>query len=201
MGAADIEEFDLSLQDGVPVFHCHGTNVLIDTGCPISFGHGPIQLNGQQHVLADGFPPLTIDHIALYVGGVQSLLGTDLLMSYRVLLDVPRGRVIFSANELTCEGVEVSTPLVAGVPTTNLTVGGTSVVAVLDTGAGLSYMDPAAVQTAPVDREEDFHPTLGRFETDVYEVEVELAGVRHAGRFGILPQSIRLRSRWRARAG
>ena len=63
-------------------------------------------------------------------------------------------------------------------------------VAFLDTGARLSYIDPAAVTGRPVDREKDFFPLVGEFETDVYETEIELADLRLRGRFGVLPQAL-----------
>ena len=73
------------------------------------------------------------------------------------------------------------------VPTAEITVGARQGVAFLDTGARLSYMDPAAVTGRPVGREKDFFPLVGEFETDIYEVEIELAGLRLRGRFGVLP--------------
>ena len=60
----------------------------------------------------------------------------------------------------------------------------------LDTGARISYMLPGLVQGPPVGREQDFHPAVGRFETDVYVVDVEFAGLRFRGRFGVLPDAL-----------
>jgi hypothetical protein len=49
---------------------------------------------------------------------------------------------------------------------------------------------PRAVTGQPVARERDFFPTLGEFEVDVYESEIELAGLRLRGKFGVLPPAL-----------
>jgi hypothetical protein len=97
------------------------------------------------------------------------------------------------------------------VPTADVAFDGRAGRAVLDTGARISYADaaflglgqtPALGQTPPVGqtptlgqthgrqpvgRLRDFHPLLGAFETDVFELPVEIAGQRVTARVGVLP--------------
>jgi hypothetical protein len=77
------------------------------------------------------------------------------------------------------------------VPNAEVQVGGRTGVAFLDTGARLSFLDPSLATGRPVAREKDFLPLFGEFETDVYEMEIELAGLRFRGRFGVLPPPLR----------
>ena len=95
--------------------------------------------------------------------------------------------MVFSRGSLGCDGVSLRTPLQMDIPSAEIRFGARNGVAFLDTGARLSYMDPAAVSGRPVGREKDFFPLVGEFETDVYEAEIELAGLRFRARFGLLP--------------
>ena len=106
---------------------------------------------------------------------------------------------MFSHGSLGCDGVSLRTPLQLDVPTAEVRIGARHGIAFLDTGARLSYMDPAAVTGRPVGREKDFLPMFGEFETDVYEAEIELAGLQLRARFGLLPTP--LQQRWPRSAG
>jgi hypothetical protein len=118
---------------------------------------------------------------------VDAVIGGDLLREFECLIDLGRGKVVFSHGSLGCDGVSMRTPLHLDVPSAEIRLGARHGVAFLDTGARLSYMDPAAVSGRPVGREKDFFPMVGEFETDVYEAEIELAGLRFSARFGLLP--------------
>ena len=85
-----------------------------------------------------------------------------------------------------CDGVSLRTPLQLDVPTAEITVGARQGVAFLDTGARLSLLKSAAVTGPPVGRGRLF-PLVGEFETDVYEAEIEFAGLRFRGEIGRLP--------------
>ena len=187
----DAETFAVQLQGGVPVFDCHGMRVLLHTGSPRSVGHAPIAIAGEVYPLQPAFDGLSIDDIAPYVGGrLDALVGTDLLQRYQWLLDLSRGQVVFCHGELPFDGVALRVPLVSGVPCADVVVHGRQGRAVLDTGARISYMLPGLFQHPRVGREQDFHPAVGRFETDVYVVDVEFAGLRFRGRFGVLPDAL-----------
>ena len=97
---------------------------------------------------------------------------------------------MFSHGSLGCDGVSLRTPLQMDVPSAEIRIGARHGIAFLDTGARLSYIDPAAVTGRPVGREKDFFPLVGEFETDIYEVDIELAGLQLRGRFGMLPQQL-----------
>jgi hypothetical protein len=77
------------------------------------------------------------------------------------------------------------------VPTADVAFDGRSGRAVLDTGARISYADPGLLAgRRPSGRVHDFHPMLGAFDTDVFELPVEIAGQRFAAHVGVLPAQL-----------
>jgi hypothetical protein len=187
----DGELFPLALVGGVPVFTCGGRRVVLDTGSPVSFGHGPLPLLGRDHDLPSAFGPVSMDDISRAVGApVDALVGADILAKYQWLVDVGEGRLVVSRGEVPCDGVTLRTPSVGGVPTADVILGGRQGRAVLDTGARLSYAGAADVSGTPVGRERDFNPLLGVFETDVYRARVEIAGLSVDARVGVMPPAL-----------
>jgi Mg-chelatase subunit ChlD len=185
----DAEQFTVELHRGVPVITCGGVRVAIATGTPQSFGSRPLHLLGDGHRLpATLLPNVDATSIGRSLGTpIDVVLGADILSQYQCLLDLGGHRVVFSRGDLGCDGVSLRVPLRHAVPSADVVIGTRPGVAFLDTGARLSYMDPACVSAPPVARERDFFPLLGEFETEVYEVDIEVAGLRFRGRFGVLP--------------
>ena len=63
--------------------------------------------------------------------------------------------------------------------------------ALFDTGAKLCYMPRSAVaELSPVNHVTDFHVMTGPFETDVYEVNVEIAKHSFIANCGVLPEAL-----------
>ena len=59
---------------------------------------------------------------------------------------------------------------------------------IFDTGAKLCYMPGSeAKNLIAVNHIQDFHVMAGPYETDVYEVPVEIAGHRFVANCGVLP--------------
>ena len=184
----DAEAFDIELHRGVPVIVCQGVRAAIVTGTPTSFGRAPLRILGQQYRLPAELAGVTAESIGRHLGTtIDAVIGGDLLQQFECLIDLGRGKVVFSHGSLGCDGVSLRTPLHLDVPTAEVRIGARHGIAFLDTGARLSYMDPAAVTGRPVGREKDFLPMFGEFETDVYEADIELAGLQFRARFGVLP--------------
>jgi Ca-activated chloride channel family protein len=198
----DAEAFTVSLHRGVPVFETEGQRIALVTGTPQSFGRSPLRLMGDRIALPPSQAGVTVETIAQYLNTpLDAVTGGDVLKRYECLLDLGARQLVLSRGTLGCDGVSIRTPLRLDVPSAAVQVGNRSGLAFLDTGTRLSYIDPGAVAGAPVGREKDFFPLLGEFETDVYVADIELAGLRLRGRFGVLPpalhQSLKaLRAQW-----
>ena len=188
----DAEQFDVYFESGVPIIACQGLRVAIVTGAPRSFGNEPVLLLGQPHMLPrEAVPGVTTETISQYLRTrIDAVIGGDILSQYECLIDLVEGRVILSNGSLGMDGVSLRTPLRLEVPSAEVRIGSRTGIAFLDTGARLSYLDPSMATGMLVAREKDFFPLLGEFETDVYEMEVELAGLRFTGRFGVLPAAL-----------
>ena len=76
-----------------------------------------------------------------------------------------------------------------GVPSAFFSIAGNNYQMFVDSGAKLSYVDQkVASKFTPVGREKDFYPSLGEFETDVYEIPFQLGHSDFTLRCGVLPK-------------
>lgn len=161
---------------------------LIDTGSPVSFGTGqPLEIGDTQDDLAGLLPSISHE-----VGAeVSSLIGTDILGAWAVVLDWNAGEIRFERAPMEIPGTEIPVHLRLGVPLLDISVQGRTVKAILDSGAQLSYADPETANThLPVGVVDDFYPMLGRFETSVYRFPVIAGGREIDAQWGILPGAL-----------
>lgn len=187
----DAEAYTLQVHRGIPVFESDGARLAVVTGSPVSFASRPFRLMGQTYQLPATFGGITPETIGRHAGThLDGVIGGDILARYECLLDAGQRRLVLSRGALGCDGMSLRTPLHLNVPSAEVRIGARTGVALIDTGTRLSYIDPAAVTGQPAGREKDFFPALGEFETDVYDREIELAGLRVRGRFGVLPPAL-----------
>ena len=74
-----------------------------------------------------------------------------------------------------------------GVKALRMNINGRCLIAAVDTGAPLSYVDEEVTSAvAAVGEKEDFHPAVGRFVTPIYSLETEFAGKQFTVDYGIL---------------
>jgi len=79
-----------------------------------------------------------------------------------------------------------------GSPVIRCQVGEENLLAVLDTGAGLSYLRDAQLATfgKPLGRTRDFHPMLGEFEVDTVECSVMVGDQSVTEVFGLANEDL-----------
>ncbi len=165
--------YKMELIDRHPVVHFPNGLTLIDTGSPMS-------------IPAPAIVSETLGRT------ITSLRGTDQLRQKVILLDYVSGRYVENFPRRGGQVIPVET--VMGVPRVDLQFKGETFKAFLDSGAKLSYVDQTAVAgMTPVGKEQDFYPGgIGTFEVDVYEFEITVAARTIAGRFGVLPDLLKL---------
>jgi len=96
--------------------------------------------------------------------------------------------VSFSTVPLMRGGQSFPLSLLMGVPGMGVDAGGRSRQMYVDTGAKLSYLSAEMAKgLTPTGTEEDFYPGMGRFETQVYEVEFSLGDLTFTLLCGVLP--------------
>ncbi len=135
-----------------------GRRVIVDTGSPVTFGRGDhIRLGNGTHSIASGVLGFTVEtaaeHIRRLPGvapdfGVDVLLGTDLLWGHRLVLDFPSRTL----------GIAPVTPMEGAFPCSSrarflvedLHVDGSPLLALVDTGAPVSYLSNQHTDGIPV---------------------------------------------------
>lgn len=130
-------------------------------------------------------------------GDVVGLIGMDELGRSPFLLDWSRGTFTPSAPapDVASWGrleMRMGVPVVE-IGHAGATGSSRSSLAVLDTGAPISYAPRSAVEgCAVISSATDFYPMFGRFSTDLHEVNVEFLGRSKLIRVGVLPPMLEM---------
>jgi hypothetical protein len=189
-----MEEHRLEIVKRHLLVHLDARLALIDTGSPHDIGRGrALTLLGKMWM-----PPSRQVHVLEAVSNhlgrhVEWLLGHDTLAACRLLLDWSGELAVFSMTGLECAAAtSIPIELQAGVPLVALDWSAGTALAVLDSGAALSYAPEAAVRgTDPQRRVWDFYPMLGPFETDVWRIPVVVGTRKVQMQAGVLPEALR----------
>jgi hypothetical protein len=186
------EKYKLDLFDNYPIALIDGKRILLDTGSPFSVGNGvrfeiagqPFKFQGQMGV--------TTDKLSQWMNTrIDVLLGSDVLSKFVVTLDWWRGAATFSPLGSSLLGEDLPVEQLMGTPVLKVRTAEGKMKALFDTGAKLCYIPRSAVgKLHPVNHLKDFHVMAGNFETDVYEVKVEIAKHCFIANCGVLPESL-----------
>jgi hypothetical protein len=181
-----IEKFDVSREHGIPIAAMAGDRLILDTGSPTSFArNGSIILGGCGHSVPIDCWAGSPDSLSELLGeAVDGLLGCDLLAGRILDLDCPAGRAHVISGDTSpatpcwlANAIPLSFSTTMGVPVAQLSVNGRQALAAVDTGAAICFAVPSLLTDTPViGRHHEFHPAIGRFETDVHLASVGLGG-------------------------
>ena len=166
---------------------------LFDTGAPTSFGaHTNIVIADQKFELTTEYFGLTHTRLSDYVGvPCVGLLGVDVLNQFDHILDTARNTLTLSATELPHNGRIVPLSDFMGIPILTVSIAHTHYPMFFDTGAQVSYFQDESVRHfPPAGPINDFYPGFGSFQTETYQVDVELAHTVFSIRCGILPDML-----------
>ena len=176
-----------------------GRRVLVDTGSPVTFGRGErLSVAGDAHPIATGVLGFTVEtaaeHIRKLPGvapdfDVDVLLGTDLLWGHDLLLDFP-GRTLCISPATRQEGAARCSSRTRFL-IEDLIVGGQGLLALVDTGAPVSYLSAARAGELPVAGwARDFFHGGGDFQVPLRIVPCSFRGRAIQGRFAEPPVSV-----------
>jgi Ca-activated chloride channel homolog len=189
-GREERMDYTLRLVNGHPVFQLDGQETLLDSGSPFSLGlTSDLYFMNIVHPLSQEFMGVDLETIGRLIGTrLDLILGADILLKYRVLLDLPNGLIQFSQPDGPGRGSRVPLRMMAGVPILTCVVNGNEIQVAFDTGSRLCYVNRNMTEgLASVGLEQDFYPGMGEFETKVYEVPFEIGGMELSLRCGVLP--------------
>ena len=194
----DTEEFEGHLIVTLPE-----GRFLVDTGSPTSFARGRcVSFGGATTDVADNaMGMLDSDALSGYVGiRLDGLLGMDVLGQHRLTFD--RGRIFVGDGEVCYDFGKIisdssffalETGDFMGIPVVAMNVNKRPVRMFVDTGAKISYLNPAWLAEFPVEETaDDFYPGVGKFDVDISSVWCDLNGWPFQAKFGRLPPLLQL---------
>jgi Ca-activated chloride channel homolog len=188
----DAESYELHPFDNYAVALIKGKRILIDTGSPLSIGdRTSLDIAGKTFNLRSQMG-VTPEKLSLWMNTpIDGLLGSDTLSDFVVTLDWWQSRLTFSPGGTRLQGEQLPVELLMGTPVLQFRASGVATKGIFDTGAKISYMPKRAIgDRSPVRRTNDFHLSTGLFETDVYELQIEMAGHSFRAECGILPDRL-----------
>ena len=184
--------YGLDLLDNYPVAIVGNRRVLLDTGSPFSVGDGRrFEIAGQSFKF-QGQMGVTIDKLSKWMNTrIDAMLGSDALSEFVIAIDWWRSTVTFSPQGAAMSGNDLPVEKLMGTPVLKFRSPNGQTRALFDTGAKFCYAPRAHVaDLKPVNHVNDFHVLTGPFETDVYEVDVEIAGNHFNVTCGVLPETL-----------
>jgi hypothetical protein len=187
----------LDYVNGHVVFEKDGQHVFVDTGANVSFGRQENwEFMGETYHLPAGFPIISPDYLTKQIGvQIDFLVGMNLLKDYYLKIIFRDRQITFSKNPLPMPGrcKRLEFKLAHGcLPYSSIKMNGTPRLVHIDTGAKINFLCEKALEgLEPKDKEMDFSPYEEReFETDIYEVPVEIVNEILVMRTGILPPKL-----------
>lgn len=197
-----IETYDVEVEKGHILLKMDGRRVLLDTGSPFSGGSVSLKTVPKQTEVSSDFYAVVKEKMeevvkeTVKLSGVKfdDLLGMDLIKKTNFYLNLKEKKAIFSLKRITKDKITIPLSITAGVPKIKASLDKRKTSMIIDTGAFISYFEPEFVNgKSPTRRQQDFYPMLdiGKFETDVYEMEIDLGGEVFMIEGGILPLKLR----------
>lgn len=173
--------------------------LLIDTGSPTSlYRTNSLYLMDRIFNVSTNIQgELSVEQLNAFLpdmnGQIAGLLGNDILGQYWVHFQAAEGKIHLGQGEAPFKSHAVVYRDFMSIPLVPVVVGEVaSGVGFLDSGAQFSYVDGPIQNYAEVSEHVmDFYPTLGNFETPVYNYEADILGVKMPVRFGVLPAVLR----------
>lgn len=188
------ETYHIELEDGHMILACAGRIMLVDTGSQVSLTDcDSFAFAGKLHKKRSGFKDKAIQMVRELLGfHIDVLLGMDVLADYALTIDYKRQTLEVSDEPMNFGGaptIQFMT-VFSKVPFVRANVGDKQYYMALDTGAKISYVRKEATDgVEPVDFSSDFHPVYGRFETEIFELDVTVGDHSFMCEFGVLPPS------------
>ena len=165
--------FNFEPFNGHIVANIDGNDCLVDTGSPVTFGTGRSLPSFGKPLIGEGIRGLDAADVGRSLGRpLDILLGVDVLGHHTFLVDWEASTITFDPDTRPA-GIEIPLDNIMGCPLVSARIGGRDVKLALDTGARVTFLDPALVaDETPVGHYDDFYITCGPFTCDSFEKTV-----------------------------
>lgn len=189
--------YNIELIDNHVVFVENDLRLLLDTCSPISISnHSTVSvfgetINAHKNIIGQ----TSIDDInqSIENANVDALIGADVLN--KVSFSLSLSNKLMELNPVINHNEYDSFPLsnFMGIPIIFAILNGKEINFFLDTGAKISYLNSNFVKGHnTIKVEQDFYPGFGDFETNIYQLPLDLFNQLKKYEFGVLPQPLEL---------
>ena len=176
LDSSEKSTYPLKIYDNHLIASINGLQVLIDTGSPVSIGSQTLNLPGLTCKPQPSFMGLSISLIEEYLGHkVDLLLGTDMLNSICLNINYDDREVSFSDQPQSLGGQAITVEKMHNVPIITINTDGQQRRVFYDTGAKVSYLKQSLTAGLTcTGKVKDYYPGIGKFETELYRVPLEI---------------------------
>jgi hypothetical protein len=185
--------FDIELYDKHLIIHDQDNIILVDTGSPTTL-HNKTEFEfcGRKFQSSSSNLLTNIDDVSNLLGmRITTLLGTDILSQYKIVIDYRERQFILSENKLEEFGHLIPFDFIQKIPVLELEIKNRKMRFFLDSGAKISYLDSdLTTHLNSKGQEEDFYPGIGSFSTPIYEVLTQIGGHGFNANYGNLPKNM-----------
>ena len=189
--------YNIELIDNHVVFVENDLRLLLDTGSPISISnHSTVSvfgktINAHKNIMGQ----TSIDDInqSIENANVDVLIGADVLN--KVSFSLSLSNKLMELNPVINHNEYDSFPLsnFMGIPIIFAILNGKEINFFLDTGAKISYLNSNFVQGHnTIKVEQDFYHGFGDFDTNIYQLPLDLFNQLKKYEFGVLPEPLEL---------
>lgn len=186
-------KYDLQLFHDHAIIRTSDDVILIDTGAQHSIhAAGQFSFESAVHPCTANLAGATVDSISALLGmPITTLMGTDVLVKYNLILDYRNRQAEFSSSPLTFNGTPVALEYFTGIPIIPLSISGRMHRFLVDTGAQFSYASAGLIGSFPAAGVvEDFYPGAGKFEVSCHDVVGMLGTEPFTIRCGVAPKMV-----------
>jgi len=165
--------------------------LLLDTGAPFSFGEKLAGIPGVTSAVALDVAGFTAQKLSSAMGHhVDGVIGADTLRTQTIHINPASQTVTFSDEKIEPDqGIRILDKM--NVPVVDVQFNGQTIPTIFDTGAPLGYVPKAMTEGRdPVGTFDDFYPLCGTFQTDIFEISVNIGEWTDIIPFGVLPEAI-----------
>jgi hypothetical protein len=124
---------------------------------------------------------------------VEGLVGNDILAKFDLLFSTDE-IIFYEPGTAPPYPNGIVLPLdseVMGVPIVNVTIDKKQHKVFFDTGAKLAYLSDELLPETSIGKQDDFHPTIGKYTTNVYKVDTVLGDYEWSMTYGKLPTQLK----------
>ena len=162
---------------------------LIDTGSPVTIANSDrIEVFNTSYKTSTNYLGLTVEALSKSLGtNIDALIGGDILKNHIFKIDF-KNKLFIILDKIDTNNKFIDIDLFMEIPIIEVEIDENRIRTFLDTGAKISYINSTYIENLkPIGRSQDFYPTVGTFETDIYRFPIIFNGLEIELTFGVLP--------------